>query len=51
MYGSTEGTVALFNPVNKVGAVGFIPRFLPFLPITTIKLDENGKKISITVYS
>ena len=47
MYGSTEGTVGLINRVNKVGAVGYLPQIfssiLPrFLPITVIKLDENG---------
>ena len=48
MYGSTEGTVGLINNVNKVGAVGYLPRSFLFsalpqiLPITVIKLDENG---------
>ena len=48
MYGSTEGTVGLINTANKVGAVGYLPRSFLFsmlpqiLPITIIKLDENG---------
>jgi len=50
MYGSTEGTVGLINTVNKVGAVGYLPQIfssiLPrFLPITVIKLDENGEPL------
>ena len=45
MYGSTEGTVGLINTQNKVGAIGFISRFVPFLPVTLIKLDKNGDPI------
>lgn len=30
MYGSTEGNLQIVNSDNKIGAVGFIPRFLPF---------------------
>ena len=44
MYGSTEGTVAMINNEDHVGAVGFISRLFPILPINVIKLDENGKK-------
>ena len=52
-YGSTEGTAALVNRFNKVGAVGWSPNFFsitgnPFVvkydPITTELLrDSNGK--------
>ena len=42
MYGSTEGTAGLLNTENKIGAIGFISRIFPLLPITLIKLDENG---------
>ena len=49
MYGSTEGTVGLINIVGKLGAVGYLldrsvlSSILPqILPITVIKLDENG---------
>ena len=48
MYGSTEGTVGLINSANQIGAVGHLPRSFLFsmlpqiLPITIIKLDENG---------
>ena len=45
MYGSTEGTVGLINTQNKVGAIGFVSRFIPFLPVTLIKLDKNGDPI------
>ena len=44
MYGSTEGTIGAINTDNKFGAVGFISRLLPLLPISIIKVDENGKK-------
>ena len=44
MYGSTEGTVAMINNEDHVGAVGFISRLFPILPINVIKLDENGEK-------
>jgi hypothetical protein len=42
MYGSTEGTVGLINAEDKIGAVGFISRIFPFMPVTLVKLDENG---------
>lgn len=45
MYGSTEGTVALINFVNKVGAVGYLSKFFNFLPITLIRLDTNGEPV------
>ncbi len=45
MYGSTEGTVAMINFSNKVGAVGFLSRLFPLLPITIIKLDQNGDPV------
>merc|ERR1719210_1226256 len=45
MYGSTEGTVAMINNEDHVGAVGFISRLFPILPINVIKLDENGEPL------
>ncbi|CAH1391129.1 unnamed protein product [Nezara viridula] len=30
MYASTEGNLQIVNNDNRIGAVGFIPRFLPF---------------------
>ena len=45
MYGSTEGTVGLINTQNKVGAIGFLSRLFPFIPVTLIKLDKNGDPI------
>ena len=45
MYGSTEGTVGLINTQNKVGAIGYLSRFLQILPTTLIKLDKNGDPI------
>ena len=34
----------MINNEDHVGAVGFISRLFPILPINVIKLDENGKK-------
>ncbi|XP_060518623.1 long-chain fatty acid transport protein 4-like [Cylas formicarius] len=41
-YGSTEGNSNLINIDNKIGAVGFVPRYAYGLyPIILIKCDEN----------
>ncbi|XP_011704399.1 PREDICTED: long-chain fatty acid transport protein 4-like, partial [Wasmannia auropunctata] len=41
-YGSTEGNSNLVNIDNKVGAIGFIPRYASFLyPVALLKIDEE----------
>jgi len=41
-YGATEGNCNIINIDNRVGAVGFISRILPFIyPVTLIKVDEE----------
>ncbi|ESP05040.1 hypothetical protein LOTGIDRAFT_205996 [Lottia gigantea] len=41
-YGATEGNCNIINFENKVGAVGFLTRILPFLyPVTLIRVNEQ----------
>lgn len=41
-YGATEGNSNLVNIDNKIGAVGFIPRYLSALyPVALLKIDED----------
>ncbi|KAK6979291.1 long-chain fatty acid transport protein 4 [Biomphalaria glabrata] len=45
-YGATEGNCSIVNTQNKVGAVGFSTRILPFLyPITLIKINPETNEI------
>ncbi|XP_077283635.1 long-chain fatty acid transport protein 4-like [Arctopsyche grandis] len=42
LYGATEGNTIMLNIASKVGAIGFIPRFLSFIsPMTLIKCDNT----------
>ncbi|XP_041368916.1 long-chain fatty acid transport protein 4-like [Gigantopelta aegis] len=44
-YGATEGNCNIVNFNNKIGAVGFTTRILPFLyPVTLIRIDEETGK-------
>ncbi|XP_026294059.1 long-chain fatty acid transport protein 4 [Frankliniella occidentalis] len=47
LYGSTEGNVTFFNFDNTVGAVGFLPRFLPefIYPIGFVRVDQDSGDI------
>ncbi|KAK3908299.1 Long-chain fatty acid transport protein 4 [Frankliniella fusca] len=47
LYGSTEGNVTFFNFDNTVGAVGFLPRFLPdrLYPIGFVRVDQESGDI------
>ncbi|XP_059170137.1 long-chain fatty acid transport protein 1-like isoform X2 [Physella acuta] len=45
-YGATEGNCSIVNNRNKIGAVGFTTRILPFLyPITLIKVDLETNEV------
>ncbi|KAH9507575.1 hypothetical protein Btru_051508 [Bulinus truncatus] len=45
-YGATEGNCSIVNNMNRVGAVGFTTRILPFLyPITLVKIDPDTNEI------
>ncbi len=42
-YGSTEGNSNLINIDNKIGAVGFVPKFAkPIYPVTLVLCDEES---------
>lgn len=45
VYGATEGISNLVNCDNKIGAVGFIPRYAMWLyPVALLKIDEETEK-------
>ncbi|XP_012533314.1 long-chain fatty acid transport protein 4 [Monomorium pharaonis] len=45
-YGATEGNSNLVNIDNKIGAVGFIPRYASYLyPVALVKIDEETGEI------
>ncbi|XP_012216255.1 long-chain fatty acid transport protein 4 [Linepithema humile] len=45
IYGATEGNSNLVNLDNKIGAVGFIPRYASWLyPVALLKIDEETAK-------
>lgn len=46
LYGATEGNSNLVNIDNKIGAVGFIPRYASNLyPVGLLKIDEETGKL------
>jgi len=43
-YSSTEGNIALFNSSGKVGAVGYVPRWLDFMyPVKLLMVSEEDQ--------
>ena len=42
LYGSTEGTIGGINMYDQVGAIGYISRLFPILPMKVIKVDDDG---------
>jgi fatty-acyl-CoA synthase len=47
-YGATEGNVALFNTVGRVGALGYIPRIIDFVyPVKLLKVDPDEPSVPI----
>ncbi|CAF0850315.1 unnamed protein product [Brachionus calyciflorus] len=47
-YAASEGNCTMINIVSKVGACGFTPlinRFIPFLPVFVIKIDDDMNPI------
>lgn len=43
-YAATEGNMGLMNATNKVGALGYIPRFMDFIyPLKIIKVDPDDQ--------
>lgn len=45
-YSSTEGNLGLFNPCDKVGALGYVPRWADFIyPVTLVRADPDDQSI------
>jgi fatty-acyl-CoA synthase len=45
-YAATEGNIGLFNCFEKVGPLGYIPRFLDFIyPLKIVKTDPHDQSV------